>query len=564
VKFELGPGLRCDLAVLMESRLLIQAQSGGGKSRTLRRILEQTHGKVQQIVIDPEGEFSTLREKFDYVLAAPTGGDALAHPRTAAMLAERLLELGVSAVVDLYELKPALRIEFVKLFFEALVNAPKQLRHPVIVAIDEAQMFAPEGAKAESAAAVADLAVRGRKRGICMIAAVARLSEFDKAVAAPLQNKLIGMTSLDLDMKRAAQELGFDKAGMLALRDLEKMQFWGFGPALVKAPTLVTIGDHVTTHLRPGARLTAVVPPPTEKIKALLPQLADLPKEAEQRTRTLQDLQRENADLKKRAAALARATPAPVAARADRIEVKVPVLKDRQLQRLEVAVERLVGSLDAHWLTVLIQDQLAPVVREFAAAVKAVKEPAPVQKAKLQTIAKPNLPRTAAPPPQQHQPTDRSVTNGHLPKGERLVLTAIAQHEGGVTREQLTVLTGYKRSTRDTYLQRLGERGVVEIAGDVVRATDAGVEALGVDFAPLPVGSALLEHWRQRLPEGERRILEVLVRAYPDPVGRDAISEATGYARSSRDTYLQRMGSRKLVEREGRGAVRASGMLFDG
>ena len=103
MKFELGPGLKCDLAVLMESRLLIQAQSGGGKSRTLRRLLEQTHGKVQQIVIDPEGEFSTLREKYDYVLAAGSGGDALAHPRTAGMLAERLLELQVSAVVDLYE-----------------------------------------------------------------------------------------------------------------------------------------------------------------------------------------------------------------------------------------------------------------------------------------------------------------------------------------------------------------------------------------------------------------------------------------------------------------------------
>src|SRR6266850_747296 len=95
--FELGPGMPCDLDILMESRLLIQASSGGGKSRTLRRILEQTHGKVQQIVIDPEGELVSLREKFDYVLAAREGGDTPADPRYAALLAERLLELGVSA-----------------------------------------------------------------------------------------------------------------------------------------------------------------------------------------------------------------------------------------------------------------------------------------------------------------------------------------------------------------------------------------------------------------------------------------------------------------------------------
>jgi hypothetical protein len=46
-RIELGAGLRFDLDVLVDTRLLIQANSGGGKSRTIRRILEQTHGKVQ-------------------------------------------------------------------------------------------------------------------------------------------------------------------------------------------------------------------------------------------------------------------------------------------------------------------------------------------------------------------------------------------------------------------------------------------------------------------------------------------------------------------------------------
>lgn len=58
-----------DVDRLVGGRMLLQASSGYGKSWALRRILEQTHGRVQQIVIDPEGEFYTLREKFDYVLA---------------------------------------------------------------------------------------------------------------------------------------------------------------------------------------------------------------------------------------------------------------------------------------------------------------------------------------------------------------------------------------------------------------------------------------------------------------------------------------------------------------
>lgn len=52
-----------NLPVLLETRLLVQAGSGGGKSWALRRILEQTAPHVQQLVIDPDGEFATLREK---------------------------------------------------------------------------------------------------------------------------------------------------------------------------------------------------------------------------------------------------------------------------------------------------------------------------------------------------------------------------------------------------------------------------------------------------------------------------------------------------------------------
>jgi hypothetical protein len=149
-----------------------------------------------------------------------------------------------------------------------------------------------------------------------------------------------------------------------------------------------------------------------------------------------------------------------------------------------------------------------------------------------------------------------------LPRGERAILTAAAQHPDGVTREQLTVLTGYKRSSRDTYVQRLRERGHLEARGEQLLATQAGVDALGADFEPLPTGDALRAYWLGRLPEGERRVLEVVVEAYPKPIDRERISEATDYKRSSRDTYLQRLGARKLVTTERGGLVRAADELF--
>src|SRR6185437_8483952 len=132
-----------DLDVLLRTRLLVQANSGKGKSWLLRRLAEQLFGKVQVIIIDPEGEFSTLREKYGYVLVGK-GGETPADPRSAALVAEKLLELNASAVCDIYELKAEARHRWVKAFLDSLVNARKELWHPCIVVVDEAHVFAPE------------------------------------------------------------------------------------------------------------------------------------------------------------------------------------------------------------------------------------------------------------------------------------------------------------------------------------------------------------------------------------------------------------------------------------
>lgn len=151
---------------------------------------------------------------------------------------------------------------------------------------------------------------------------------------------------------------------------------------------------------------------------------------------------------------------------------------------------------------------------------------------------------------------------GQMTKGERQILAALIQYPEGLRREQLTVLTGYKRSSRDTYIQRLRERGYCSTTNDYVAATPAGNAALP-DAEPLPRGEALQSYWLSRLGGGERAILERLIGVYPESVDKDALSEATGYQRSSRDTYLQRLRARQLVEEPGRGVVQASRDLFE-
>ena len=90
--------VRLDLNRILDGRMLLQANSGGGKSYAVRRLCEVTHHKVQQIILDPEGEFASLRERFDYILVGGDG-DIPINVRSSELLARRILELGTSAII---------------------------------------------------------------------------------------------------------------------------------------------------------------------------------------------------------------------------------------------------------------------------------------------------------------------------------------------------------------------------------------------------------------------------------------------------------------------------------
>jgi len=220
-----------DLDEIVKGRALFQANSRGGKSYLLRKFLEESNGKIQQIVIDPEGEFSTLREKYDYLLVGKDNADIQIDIRHAELLAKKLLETRADAILDLYEMSPFERIRFVKVFLDALVNLPKRLWHPCLIIIDEIHVFAPESSKgrSESLEAVSNLASRGGKRGYALIGATQKLSKFHKDVASELNTKFTGRCTLDIDQKRAAAELGLKNYRQL--RDL-KHEFFVYGPEI--------------------------------------------------------------------------------------------------------------------------------------------------------------------------------------------------------------------------------------------------------------------------------------------------------------------------------------------
>lgn len=534
--------LPIDLDVLIETRLLIQANSGGGKSWIVRRTLEQTHSQVQHLVLDVDDEFHTLREKHDYVLAGRAGGDCPATVKSAALLARRLLELGVSAIIGLYELRHDERELFVKHFLNALIEAPRSLWKPVLVVIDEAHKFCPEVGKVESSAAVIDLMTRGRKRGFCGVLATQRIAKLHKDAAAECNNKLIGRTGLDVDQDRAAKELGFRSAAdREGLRDLDPGVFYAYGPALCRQVQAVKIGPVFTTHPKVGQR-AAAPPPATTKVKKILAQLVDLPAEAAAEAATVAELQ---ARIRQLEAGL-RAKPVAPAAPAPKV-VDRPVMSDADWKRVEAIIEKATvinTSIQGFVEKIATIRQPALAQRPVHAPAQRVGDVVHVGKHQLQ-VRTGNL--------------DTELTPV-LPKGEATILAALIQYPAGLDRGQLTVITGYKRSTRNAYIQRLIERGYVHGTNHVV-ATPAGFIALP-DAQPLPTGIDLQVYWCNKLPAGEEAILRALIAAYPQDVSRDEITVITGYKRSTRNAYIQRMLARQVVEEPTRDTVRAVKELF--
>ncbi|WP_284946198.1 ATP-binding protein [Acidisoma cladoniae] len=253
-----GGAATLDLEELLATRLLVQGNSGSGKSHLLRRLIEQSAPWVQQAVIDPEGDFVTLAERFGHLVI-----DAEAHTEQGLQLAgERARAHRVSTVLNLEGLDAEGQMRRAAAFLGGLFETGRDHWYPMLVVVDEAQLFAPavagevsDEARKLSLGAMTNLMCRGRKRGLAGVIATQRLAKLAKNVAAEASNFLMGRTFLDIDMARAADLLGMERRQAEAFRDLERGHFIALGPALSRRPLALRISPTETEARSSSPRL---------------------------------------------------------------------------------------------------------------------------------------------------------------------------------------------------------------------------------------------------------------------------------------------------------------------
>ena len=78
-----------DFKKLVNGRTFVSSMTDGGKSWTIRKIIEEIFGKVGVIILDPEGEYASLREEFPFLIV---GKDIPLEVDSAEFLAEQILK----------------------------------------------------------------------------------------------------------------------------------------------------------------------------------------------------------------------------------------------------------------------------------------------------------------------------------------------------------------------------------------------------------------------------------------------------------------------------------------
>ena len=560
-KIQLNEEVSINIENLIQTGIVILANSGGGKSYAIRRIAEQAVKHIQVIVIDPEGEFSSLREKFDFILAGKNA-DVPVEVRSAAMLATKLLELEKSAIIDLYELHPQERQRYVKLFFEAVVNCPKNLYHPVLIILDEAHEYVPEGKPSEATWAVESLASRGRKRGQRLILASQRIAKISKNVTAEANNKLIGRASQDIDMKRAGDELGFSKEKLVQLRQLKPGEFFAFGPAISDEIIKLKVGEVKTSHAKVGYKGSLKAPPPSSVIKKVLGELKDLPQEALKELNTIKELKQEITKL--------RIHRCPVVKESSKVDVekavKEAITKTTRQYDTELArIKKEVGEVDRYISKAkyLLPDLLPKIIttKEIVSAFKILqKSEVVLMDREIKERLDSGLSVQFA---KEENGESKALTGGAL----RMLKVLVSRYPVKLTKAQLGTFADLKSrsGTFSTYLSTLKNQGFITNHGEHLTATEAGIDYLGEQPNPPQTSEEVIQLWKNNLTGGAKRMFEILVREYPTAMSKELLGESAGISHTSGtfNTYLSILKSNNIAEIVNGGFIKATEHLFN-
>jgi hypothetical protein len=257
-----------DIANVITGRTFIASITRFGKSWTCRKIIEKCFGHAGIIIIDVEGEYSSLREKFPFLII---GKDIPLQLETAEFMAEKILESKISVIIDLSMTEVELGKEYVNHFLRRFFFLETTLRQPYLIAVEEAEEFGPERGIATTTCLeiLRNITKKGGKRGIGILVITHRPAWISKGIISQCTSKALGRIDWPSDLDVLENFARIPHQTIEKLPTLAKGEFC-FAGDWVKAITFVKVGQVKTTHL---GFTPEIIPPSPKELQGVIESL---------------------------------------------------------------------------------------------------------------------------------------------------------------------------------------------------------------------------------------------------------------------------------------------------
>lgn len=455
-----------------------------------------------------------------------------------------------------------------------------QIKGVVYLVVEEAHVFAPKekfgfGGESQSIYWMKRIATAARTKGIRLIVCTQRTQELHNAVLGSCDTIIAHRMTAPADQKPVIDWLKANASKETTAEVTASLASLADGEAWVCAGEAQITQRHrfpmITTY---DNTKTPDHDEADHKIKTAavdLPKLMSIIGESVEQAKANdpKELKAQIAALKRELADAQKAKPAPAVK--EKI-VEKPILSPADLKRIDkaeasitAAAVRLVECIEAaQEKTRAIVDAATDPIKAILASVNAIQAAAsPSREAVKHHFTQP---KRADHVPDATKKVERPAGNQELGKGLKYkMMVALCQFPGGLTKQRMAALAGGS-VTGGSFGGRLSElrtAGYIEECGGLLRATPAGVSAVG-EFEELPTGQELIDYWRGRIGGGIKlEMFDALVAAYPNAMTREEIATAIG-ASASGGSFGGRLSELRTIGLvHGSKSITAASELFE-
>jgi hypothetical protein len=538
-----------------------------GKTNTGGVIAEETYrAGGQVIVLDPLDVWWGIRASADgtgaglpFLVFGGAHGDLPLLIESATAIADFLVESRHSAVLSLSHLLVEEQRQFVALFLARLYHRKSDpaYQYLTLLVCDEMALLAPQQAETdakESSAALRRVTQLGRTKGFGVVIISQRSADVDKRIVSQATVLIVHQTTLARDRKRIEEWMDAhtdhdDKRAFLnSLKNLE------VGWAWVWIPGKLDVFQKVQIRLRDTFNSSAT--PEFGEARLQPRTLADVNlDEVRSFFETMQPTAPADAPID----APPNTSPVRVVERV--VTVEKSVLDDLTRGWLERKLNATQEALDA----VKVQLQaLVEVTEKMRGGATASTARRAVAQAHFQSgpptpeeLEGEYIERLAPAPPSASSGSPSDVPLDDYALG--LLKVVVQSYPARLTLAQLAVLA--KRSTKSSAFRErmrvLKQRGLLAEAGPLLESTEAGFSLMGTVPARAVTPEVVIEAWRDALPDGPRRMFDVLLKAYQEDEGRFVAWEELARAIGNSPNSSATRGFLTTLRQNGLAQVRA-------